>query len=68
MASAPCENCEKEVTPIKAPVNRSLAAILLLCGIVPGVVYLIWKRVQSAYVCPDCGMHLYGVVLPHGRI
>lgn len=67
MDSVACEHCEKEVTPIKAPVNRLLLAILLLLGIVPGVVYLGWNRVQSAFICPDCGIHLYGIVLPHER-
>ena len=67
MAVVVCENCNKNVTPVKAPVNRLLLTILLALGIIPGLVYLIWNRVQDAIICPDCGMHLYGMVVPPGR-
>ena len=51
-----CPNCDKK-SEVKPAVRGSLLiTLVLLCfGILPGVIYEIWRGSKKVVKCPECG-------------
>lgn len=59
MRSIKCPYCQEEVKPQgKNPdaIEWIVGIVLLFIGVIPGVIYLMWKG--SGKVCPQCDMKL----------
>lgn len=51
-----CVNCENRINPLrKLRGNVLITFILLLCAIVPGLIYMVWRRTGKISTCPKCG-------------
>jgi membrane protease YdiL (CAAX protease family) len=54
-----CDNCEQNVNPDGSGVDWLIAAIGLIAGIVPGLVYIAYcytlKEKRNEPTCPECG-------------
>src|SRR4051812_13272076 len=50
-----CRNCGNAVSPIEASkLNGCFLIVLLLCFLVPGILYLVWAGTQTVRTCPRC--------------
>jgi hypothetical protein len=50
-----CTSCRTVAVPLnRAPGSAAITFILFLCGIVPGVIYSLWRHSASYKVCPAC--------------
>jgi hypothetical protein len=77
-----CRNCGNAVHPVEtSKVNGCFLFVLLLCFIIPGILYWVWAGTQRAYKCPKCsaensfvpvdspeGKRLVGSVAPSGIV
>lgn len=48
-----CGNCKQYVTTTSGP-NIIISIFLLILGIVPGIIYIIWASLRAGK-CPMCG-------------
>lgn len=52
-----CRNCGNAVHPVEtSKLNGCFLVVLLLCFIIPGILYLVWAGTQRTYKCPRCGV------------
>jgi hypothetical protein len=51
-----CNNCKQMVEP-KKDLNAALLIILLICGVIPGLIYYLVKKKS----CPMCNSTNWGV-------
>ncbi|HEX9732611.1 MAG TPA: hypothetical protein VGG06_11580 [Thermoanaerobaculia bacterium] len=51
-----CQNCGRRGWPDRhTPGNGALELLLWLLGLVPGLVYTIWRRRNRGWICALCG-------------
>ena len=59
MAETPqlCRACGSVVEPQRiSKLNGCFLVVLLLCFIIPGILYWVWAGTQRVKVCPRCGV------------
>jgi HK97 gp10 family phage protein len=50
-----CSHCKTVAVPLRCmPGSVGITLVLLLLGIVPGVIYMIWRSSAAYAVCPTC--------------
>ncbi len=50
-----CKNCGNKVRPqVTSKLNGCFFVVLLLCFVIPGLLYLVWASTQRVYSCPKC--------------
>jgi predicted RNA-binding Zn-ribbon protein involved in translation (DUF1610 family) len=55
-ASHRCSLCGTQAIPRRrVPGSPWITFLLLCCGIVPGLIYALWRSSAAASVCPACG-------------
>ncbi len=50
-----CSSCSYKEKPMTwRPGSVKLEIVLWICGIIPGLLYTIWRNYRSVLVCPNC--------------
>lgn len=50
-----CNHCRSVVTPVqRMPGSTAITVLLTLLGIIPGLIYAIWRSSAKRSICPVC--------------